>query len=91
MIRETNDGCLLDVEVKSNSDTFSIGDIDPWQSRLKVHIKSLPINGRANRELLKEMKSLTGAEVDIAKGEKSTKKTLLIRTTKRELKKQLNI
>lgn len=91
MIKETNEGCLLDIEVKPHSDKFEVEGLDPWQDRIKIRIKSLPLKGMANKELIREMKEITGSDIEIVKGEKSTKKTLLIRTSKKELKKRLDL
>ena len=91
MIKENKNGCLIDVEIKPNSKEFEIGTIDPWQNRLRIKVKKPPIDNKANKELLQELKKLTGAEVTIEKGQKSTKKTLHITITKKELKKRLNL
>ena len=91
MIKENKNGCLIDVEIKPNSEEFKIEGIDPWQNRLKIRVRNPPIKGKANRELTQELRKLTHSEVAIEKGEKSTKKTLRINTTKKQLKKRLNI
>ena len=91
MMKETKDGCLLDIEVKPHSKKFEIDGMDPWQDRLIIKIKNSPIEGKANKELLKEMTRLLKTSVNIAKGEKSTKKTLFIEISKTDLKKRLKI
>jgi uncharacterized protein (TIGR00251 family) len=91
MLKETKEGCLLDIEVRPHSERFEVEGLDPWQNRIKIRVKSSPIKGRANRELLKEMASLTKADVEVVKGDKSTKKTLLIRAQKGDVKRRLGI
>ncbi|RLG21554.1 YggU family protein [Candidatus Micrarchaeota archaeon] len=91
MIKEIREGCLLDVEIKPHSEAFSIEGLDPWQNRVKIRVKASPLKGKANRELLSNLKQIIGADVEIVKGEHSTKKTLLIRAKKGEIKKRLNL
>ncbi|MEM0372364.1 MAG: DUF167 family protein [archaeon] len=91
MLRETSKGTVLDVEIQPNSKSFEIGSYDPWTKRLRIHVKENPVKGKANHELLSELSKLLNASVVLVKGEKSTKKTLLIHQNKRETEKRLGL
>jgi uncharacterized protein (TIGR00251 family) len=91
MLRETDEGCLLDIEVVPNSDRFRVEKIDPWIKRLKIRVTESPIKDKANRELLREMRGLLGAEVRLVHGHKTSRKTLLIAMDRKVLRKRLGI
>jgi uncharacterized protein (TIGR00251 family) len=69
-------GVLIEVRVRPNSPRFSLsrrGD------ELVIEVTSPPQEGRANTEIVKSLRKLTGREVEIIKGLKSRKKLILIR------------
>ena len=81
---------LVDVEITPNSKTFAVIGYDEWTKRLRIKVKGQPLKGKANKEITKELSELIGADVLIVKGQKSSKKTLLIRANAEEVKKRLN-
>ncbi|MFH0986606.1 MAG: DUF167 family protein [Candidatus Micrarchaeota archaeon] len=91
MLKETGSGLLIDVEIQPNSKKFEIGEVDSWINRLKIRVSSSPLKNRANKELVKEMEKKLGCKVSIARGEKSTKKTLLIKGDGKKVRKVLNL
>ncbi len=68
-------GVLIEARVRTNSPKFSIsrkGD------ELVIEVTSPPQEGKANTEIVKALKKLTGHEVEIVKGLKSRKKLIMI-------------
>jgi len=68
--------CYLDVKVITSSKRFSIEMKE--NKKLKVYLTSPPVKGKANEELLKNLKNIFKCKVEIVKGLKSNKKTLKI-------------
>jgi uncharacterized protein (TIGR00251 family) len=91
MLKETRQGLLLDVEVRPNSGRFEVGDYDPWTRRVKIKVRQSPLEGKANKELVSELEGILGCGVEITAGHKSTKKTLLIKGPRREVRKRLGL
>ncbi len=78
-LKETKEGTLLLIHVQPKAKKNSIEGIDEWRGRLKVKIKAPPVDGKANKEVVRFLSKLLGAEVEIAKGETSREKDLLVR------------
>ncbi len=75
-------GVLIEVRVKPSSGRFSLsrrGD------ELVIEVTSPPQEGRANTEIVKALRKLTGHEVEILKGHKGRRKLILIRATPEEI------
>lgn len=83
-IRETKDGVLIKIYVQPKAKKNEIEGIDEWRGRLKVKIKAPPVEGKANREVVKFFSKLFGREVVIIRGETSREKELLIRGAGKE-------
>ena len=79
VLKETKEGTLLLVYVQPKAKKNEIEGIDEWRGRLKVKIKAPPVGGKANKELLKFLSKLLGAEVEIVRGETGREKDLLIK------------
>ncbi|NYZ79905.1 YggU family protein [Candidatus Micrarchaeota archaeon] len=91
MLKETAKGTVLEAEIQPNAERFEIGTYDPWTKRLKIRVTENPIKGKANRELIDELSKLLNASVVLVKGEKSTKKTLLIKQDRKIVEKRLDL
>jgi uncharacterized protein (TIGR00251 family) len=82
-LRETRDGILIDVIVKPGSKVVNIG-FDPATEQFNVSLKSPPIKGKANKELLRILKQFIeklgfkSAQCTIIRGHTSRTKVLLI-------------
>jgi len=76
-IREAKGGVLIDIHVipSSKKPGFSY---DGWKKRLKVRVFAPAAGGKANKEIINGFFSLF-EYCEIVAGEKSRKKTLLIR------------
>jgi len=69
-------GVLIEARVRPNSPKFSLsrkGD------ELVIGVTGPPQEGKANTEIVKSLRRVTGHEVEIVKGHKGRKKLILIR------------
>lgn len=92
MIKESKEGVILQIYVQPKAKKNEIEGIDEWRGRLKVKVKAPPVGGKANKELVKFLSKLLGAEVELVKGETSREKDVLVRGMKaEEVKKKLGL
>lgn len=75
---QIKDGVLLNVEVSTKSDKFTISGYNEWRKTVEIRIKAVPQKGRANKEIINEFSRLTGKKVEISSGLKSHHKVLKI-------------
>ena len=85
--KEVENGILLQVRVKPNAKKFSVKLKD---GRIVVELKSPPVEGKANDEMIRELSGFLGKPVRLIKGHKSRHKTLLIPATAAEIQSRLN-
>lgn len=91
-IKETKEGVLLMIYVQPKAKKNAIEGVDEWRGRLKVRIAAPPVEGKANKEVVKFFSKLLGAEVSIVRGETSREKDLLVKgLSVEEVKKKLNL
>ena len=83
-LKETKDGVLIKIYVQPKAKKNEIDRVDEWRGRLKVRIKAPPVEGKANKELVKFLSKLLGAEVILVRGETSREKDLLVRGAGKE-------
>jgi len=81
MIRQTGKGVLLEVRVKPNSKRFALYE---KEGRFVLEVTSPPRKGRANLEIVRELKRRFGEEVEIVKGFKKRDKVILIKNLRKE-------
>jgi uncharacterized protein (TIGR00251 family) len=75
-IGETKEGVVMDVYVKPRSREFRVvleGD------DIVIHCSGEPVDGRVNRELVKELSRLLGKRVELISGFSSRQKKLLVK------------
>jgi uncharacterized protein (TIGR00251 family) len=77
-LTEISDGILVDIEVSPKSKNFEISGYNEWRERIEIKIKSPPLKGKANKEIINEFSKLTKKDVEITSGHKSRQKTLKI-------------
>ena len=77
-VKQIEDGVLVDIEVSPRSKKFEIAGYNQWREKIEIKIKSPPLKGRANQEIVKEFSNLTKAPVEIVSGLKSQHKTLKV-------------
>jgi len=90
ILKESLQGCLMPVQVISEGKEFALIGFDEWNQALKIRVSKKREKGKANKELLKELRGIFGAEVEIIKGEKSRQKTLLVHAKKARVLKSLS-
>jgi uncharacterized protein (TIGR00251 family) len=78
-VRIAGDDLLVDIEVAPRSNQFVLAGYNTWRKTLEVKIRSPPLKGKANKEIIKEFSKLTGRNVEIVSGLKSQQKTIKIR------------
>ncbi|WP_054839807.1 DUF167 family protein [Thermococcus sp. JCM 11816] len=79
-IKETKEGVLIMIYVQPKAKKNAIEGVDGWRGRLKVRIAAPPVEGKANKEVVKFFSKLLGAEVNIVRGgETSREKDLLVK------------
>lgn len=82
-IKRTKEGILLDIEVKPDaSKSIFLSGYDEWRNRFRVTTKSPAKRGKANEEALNLIAKFFGLDkenVSIFSGEKSRKKTILLK------------
>jgi|GEM_PF-1051576 len=71
--RSTPEGLMINVNVKTRAPKFRLHQDGT------LEVKSPPIDGKANMEIIREFKKLLGCDVMILMGISSKKKVLLLR------------
>jgi uncharacterized protein (TIGR00251 family) len=90
-VKETKDGTVLLVYVQPKAKRNEIEGVDEWRGRLKVKIKAPPVEGKANKELVKFLSKVLGTEVKIIRGETGREKDLLVGLSAEGVRKRLGI
>ena len=90
-IKETSQSTLLHVQVVPKGKKFAVIGFDEWNGSLKIRLKEKPEKGKANKELIKELRNFFGAKVEIVKGKKQRQKMLLIHAGKKSCEKSLSV
>ena len=75
---------IIDVHVKPGSKKFEVLGFNEWNNILEIKTKEKPIQGKANKELEKELKKILETEVKIIQGLKSKNKKLMIENKTRK-------
>jgi len=81
IILATRNGMILEVYVKPKSKEFRI---ETEGDEIVVFCREEPIQGKVNRELIKEFRRLFRKDVEIVSGFTSRQKKLLIRNAKKQ-------
>jgi hypothetical protein len=69
---------LMEVNVSAGSKESGICGYNEWRKAIELKVKSPAREGKANREIIKEMEKLFGTRVELIRGVKSSNKTLKI-------------
>lgn len=75
ILKETNEGLIIEVTVKPRSKNSKIEFID---NKLIFFSKNQPIKGRVNKELVRALSNFSGVKLRILSGFKSNNKILLL-------------
>jgi uncharacterized protein len=74
-ITQTKDGVILTVFVKPNAPKFSV-ELDGEE--IVVHATDEPVQGKVNKEIIKEFTKLLHAKVELKSGATSRQKQFLV-------------
>jgi uncharacterized protein (TIGR00251 family) len=81
-ITESGTGVILAIEVSPSSGREKfISGYDPWRRSLRCSVKSPPVHGRANREVIESLGRILGvpaASVQVISGATQSRKRLRI-------------
>jgi len=80
-VQETTQGVILEVYVKPNSKEFLVKVED---DELVVSCREAPVQGKVNKELLKQFSRLFGRKVELVSGFTSRQKRFLVCRVKAE-------
>jgi len=67
---------IIEAEIQTGKKEFKI--IEFQDNKMKIQVKSAPIKGKANKEIITNLKKILKSKVTIIKGQTTNKKTLLI-------------
>lgn len=76
--RKTEDGLEVEIYVSPRSSKQGLDGIDEWRNRIIVRVRAPPLDGRANKEVEKLMRELTGMKSTVIKGMTDRRKTVSI-------------
>ncbi len=79
-LRKSNGGVLIDIKVVTNSKKKGF-NYDNFGKRIKLRIKEIPEDGKANKSIIRMFSELFG-NCEIISGNLSKKKTLLVKNFK---------
>ncbi len=69
---------LMEINVSAGAKRTEISGFNEWRKAIELKVKSPAKEGKANKEIIKEMERLFKAKVEIIRGAKSSGKTLKI-------------
>lgn len=81
MIKQTENGILIEVKVKPNSKRFAL---TRKNEQLVLEVTSPPKEGKANLDIVKGLKRMLGRDVKIVKGLKSKEKVIFVKSATSE-------
>lgn len=76
---------LLKLKVVPNSRQFGVAGFDPQYNSLRVKVKSKPLKGNANKEILFELEKFFDSKIKIVSGQKSRHKIVLVEKNQKAL------
>ncbi|MCS3901437.1 DUF167 domain-containing protein [Methanococcus voltae] len=94
VVKEASNGVYVNIDVSTNAKKNEIGKINEWRKRLEIRIKQQPVEGKANKAILKFIKSELNlkTDVEIATGSTNSQKTLFFKDLdKNTILKKLNL
>ncbi len=90
IVRQTEDGCELDVLVSPRSNRSGPEGVDEWRKMLILRVRAPPLDGRANKEVESTLSEITGFKCQVIRGQTSRQKTVLIGGPSEEVVRKLS-
>ena len=69
---------IIKAEIQTGKKEFKILEFDKNKKTMKIQVKSAPIKGKANKEIITNLKKILKSKVTIIKGQTTNQKTLQI-------------
>jgi uncharacterized protein (TIGR00251 family) len=82
-------GVEVNVIVSPNSDTAGTKGLNEWRKRLSIRVRSPPLDGKANNEVIEYFETLTKCKVELKKEHTARQKTVMIYGNAEEIMKAL--
>jgi hypothetical protein len=80
-LKKGNGFTLIDVTVSAGAKEAKIpAGFNEWRKTIEIRVRSQAKEGKANNEIINEMKRIFQTDVEIVKGTKSNQKTLKVHT-----------
>ncbi|MFL2957145.1 MAG: DUF167 domain-containing protein [Candidatus Thalassarchaeaceae archaeon] len=83
--RESEGYTLVEIDVQPSSKRSEIIGLEPWRGRLKIAVRSPPVDGAANVELMELLAREIGmkkTDISIVVGHSKRRKTIKLRGNK---------
>ncbi|MBI4043915.1 MAG: YggU family protein [Candidatus Diapherotrites archaeon] len=80
-IQETPQGVLLELQVSALQRGFAFKAFNEWNHTIKLNVTQPARNGKANKEIEKELGKMFSAKVKILSGKTNTRKKVLVSTS----------
>ncbi len=77
-LMSSNNKIVVNIKVIPNSTRFFFEEYDAETNTLRMRVKSKAIKGKANAEILNELRRIFGKDVEIISGKKSGNKRISI-------------
>ena len=90
IVRQTDEGCELDVLVSPRSNRSGPEGVDEWRKMLILRVRAPPLDGRANKEVESTLSEITGYKCQVIRGQTSRQKTVLIGGPSEEVVRKLS-
>ncbi len=87
MLKKNQNITILSFKVIPNSSEFRFMGFDSWSKRVRLKIKNPAIKGKANQEIIENLKKLFNTHIEIIKGKLSNQKEILIELEKTQVMK----
>ena len=78
IVRQTEEGCELDILVSPRSNRSGPEGVDEWRRMLILRVRAPPLDGRANKEVEATLSEITGYKCQVIRGQTSRQKTVSI-------------
>ena len=76
--RSVAGGVEVDIIVSPGSERQGTEGIDEWRKRLVIRVRSPPLDGKANKEIIEYIENITKCSSEMIRGHMSRQKTIMI-------------
>lgn len=78
-MKEVKNGVIISLDVSPGAKKTEFSGYNQWRKSVNVRVKAQPKEGKANKELIKFLKDVFKADVEIVSGLTSSQKNVLIK------------